>query len=147
MNKKGFTLVEIILVVVILGILSAITIPNIMESLRQNKIDAGENVHKILLENLKLYTMEKKDEWWCDPTSSYGVVCNSNSGRRETGDKIVSLETLKEFNQDIDISANNGECNLIGDMTVKREGSNGNYNYSYTVKVKCTDKTGVYYES
>ena len=41
MNKKGFTLVEILLVVVILGIISAITIPNIMESLSESKVEAG----------------------------------------------------------------------------------------------------------
>ncbi|MDO4369503.1 MAG: type II secretion system protein [bacterium] len=142
MNKKGFTLVEIILVVVILGIISAITIPNIMESLRQNKVDAGENVEKILLENLKLYTKNNENEWWCDPNTGYGVECGS---RPQTGTKAIPLEDLKKgANQDIDMN----DCTLKNTMTVTRTGSSGNYKYDYNVKIVCKDKNGkTYYES
>ena len=64
MNKKGFTLVELILVIVIIGIIAAITIPNIMESLNESKKEGGQSVENLLIENLKLYNIDNGNEAW-----------------------------------------------------------------------------------
>lgn len=156
MNKKGFTLVEILLVVVILGIICAITIPNIMESLSESKVEAGENVEKVLLENLKLYTKNNENEWWCDDTAGYGVECKDKDGNKipVTGEVKVSLDDLKTVNPNIDMK----DCVFLGGpdtldssgkyMSVSRSGNKEEgYKYSYTVKIKCIEKKKEYYNT
>lgn len=155
MNKKGFTLVEILLVVVILGIISAITIPNIMESLSESKVEAGENVEKVLLENLKLYTKNNENEWWCDKDAGYGIECKDKKGNEipSTGKVDVSLDDLKTVNPNIDMK----DCVFLGGpdtldssgkyMSVSRSGSSGEYEYTYTVKIKCVEKKKEYYNT
>lgn len=50
-NKKGFTLVEIIVVLVILAILAAIAVPSVLGYVEEAK------KRKILLQKLKLFTL------------------------------------------------------------------------------------------
>ena len=49
MNNKGLTLVELLLVIVIIGIIGAITIPNIMEAYSESRRQGGETVEDILI--------------------------------------------------------------------------------------------------
>ena len=62
MNRKGFTMIELLMVIVIIGILSTIMIPNIMAIINKNK----DNNLKILESNIisatKAYVNDKKYE-------------------------------------------------------------------------------------
>lgn len=129
MNKKGFTLVELLLVIVIIGIIGAITIPNIMESLSASKAEGGESVEKLLEKNLELYNMDHEEDLWCDSTD---IECIS----AESTDKNVKIEELYNMNPDIDM----GECLLTTTnnslkITIKREGNKTSYTYS--AKIVC----------
>lgn len=128
MNKKGFTLVELILVIVIIGIISAITIPNIMESLDESKKEGAKNVEKLLKENLELYNTDNEVDLWClDPG------CTNT----EENPKNINITDLLDKNPDI----NMGECLLnpstSGDtgLSIKRisEGK-----YIYEVRIICS---------
>jgi general secretion pathway protein G len=57
-RNKGFTLIEIMVVVVILGILAALVVPKIMSRPDDAKIIAAKHDISSLLEALKLYRLD-----------------------------------------------------------------------------------------
>lgn len=153
MNKKGLTLVELLLVVVIIGIISAVTIPNIMEAYSESKRKGGESVEKMLIENLTLYNKDNEEDLW----NIYG-----GEEYVEFGTINISISDLYSTNPDIDL----GEClfkNGRDSLSIYRDQVTGNY--TYKVKIVCskefdgrndTDKvadesqlnsTGIYYDS
>ena len=124
MNKNGFTLVELILVVVIIGIISVITIPSIMDALSESKTTGGETVEKLLETNLELYNTDHKEDLWCLEDSN----C---TGPELTKSCIsVSINTLYSMNPDIDF----GDCVLKDeDSLVIKRLDNGNFTYSANI--------------
>ena len=136
MKNKGFTLVEVLLVIVIIGIIGVITIPNIIESMNASKKEGGKSVEKILIRNLELYNEDRKVDLW-DPNGSDINKCIE-----------IPKDDLKSFNQDI----NMGDCteSTTGHpYAIKRIGKN---KYEYYVNITCsknksTDPADVYYES
>ena len=78
MKNKGFTLVELILVVVIMGIISAIVIPSIMKGLSDSEKQGGKSVEELLINNLKLYNDDNKFDIWCSENNdSEGCMENN----------------------------------------------------------------------
>ena len=94
-NKKGFTLVEILLVIVLIAIIAIITLPNIMNALKSSKNQGGKAIEELLTKNLELYNETNKDDLW--------------TNRKATNICIpISFDDLKAMNQDINL----GECKL-----------------------------------
>ncbi len=60
-NKKGFTLVEILIVVVILGILAAIVIPQFTDASTQSKISSSLTSLQTLRSQVELYKIQHND--------------------------------------------------------------------------------------
>lgn len=130
MNKKGFTLVELILVIVIIGIVAAITIPNIMESLNESKQEGGESVENLLIENLKLYNLDNEDDLWC-LEDTQGTNCNLNDEQTITIN--ITITDLLELNPDIKL----GEC-LLKDEDSLSITRNGDGSYTYKANIICS---------
>ncbi len=59
MNKKGFTLVEVIIVIVIIGIIVVLAIPSILDEIEQSRVDSSKAVEMILKHNLEMYDNDK----------------------------------------------------------------------------------------
>lgn len=127
MNKKGFTLVELILVVVILGIISVIVFPGIMKSLNQSKVNSAKSIEKVLRENLELYNIDHKDDIWCNDDSTEESNC-SKANTQTT----VTINELYNTNPDIDM----GKC-LLQDNDSLQITKEQNGTFSYTVKIVC----------
>ena len=60
-NKKGFTLVEILIVVVILGILAAIVIPQFTDASTQSKVSSSQTTLMSLRSQIELYKIQHND--------------------------------------------------------------------------------------
>ena len=58
-NNKGFTLIELILVTIILGILSAVAVPRIMGTVNRAEEAVEDQVLATLLANAEAYAMEE----------------------------------------------------------------------------------------
>ena len=61
MKKKGFTLVEILIVVVILGILAAIVIPQFSDASTQSKVSSAKSSLQTLRSQISLYKIQHND--------------------------------------------------------------------------------------
>ena len=62
MNKKGFTMIELLIVVLIVGILSAVALPNYRKSIEKAKTVEASVTSKALLEAAIMYATEHRFE-------------------------------------------------------------------------------------
>ena len=61
MNKKGFTLLEMLVVVLIIGILSSIALPQYQKAIKKARVAEAVTVGKKLLEAEQLYFLENRE--------------------------------------------------------------------------------------
>ena len=80
MNKKGFTLIEVIMVIAIITILSLILIPNVMVLINENKKRSCEKMIDNIESAAKMYVNQNKYE--------LGFDCVDNKT------KEITLKTL-----------------------------------------------------
>ena len=73
-DNKGFTLVEVLAVIVILGVLMAIMIPNVGNIIQKNKSDSYDSLKKSLVAAAKVYISDNRYEITIDSDS-----CSSNN--------------------------------------------------------------------
>ena len=83
MNKKGFTLVELLAVIVLLGVVALIAIPNIVKLFTDNKSSLSKIQKDQLKSAVELYikdycTEPINDDYDCEfeteTTSTYGII-------------------------------------------------------------------------
>ena len=124
MNKKGFTLVELITVVVILGILALIVVPNITRLLNSGKNEQMKNDAKELISKAKYYyKMDGKTEFelgdlWSDTsrTDGYGDKYDDTSSITYDNDKKTFTITLKTENHCL--SSDKDKCSNVNEENI-----------------------------
>lgn len=62
MNRKGFTLIEVIMVIAIIGLLSIILVPNVIDLIEENKIESCKEVRENIISATKIYVANNKYE-------------------------------------------------------------------------------------
>ena len=100
-NKKGFTLVEIIVVLVILAILAAIAVPSVLgyveEAKKEKYIAEARSIYTVIqveearLENEIDYT-DKPSQYNKTEDYMYAKICDKSKGNKE-GEGIVYKKT------------------------------------------------------
>ena len=61
MNKKGFTLVEIMAVLIVMGVLLAVTVPSVFNSIDRKKNKEHDDIVKEIEEAAELYITQNED--------------------------------------------------------------------------------------
>lgn len=131
MNKKGFTLIEVIAVVVIMGILALIAIPNTTRLLNGGKKEQMITEAGILISKAKYeYKMSNGtkeeftfEDYLKDKTDGYGNLYTEGKVKYENDKYQVDLRT----NNHCLSSTKDGECGYILEENVSN---------AYVVEVK-----------
>lgn len=119
MNKKGFSLVEMLLVLVLIAIVSMIILPNISKMTSSSKQKEINGYINLLKENLNLYVIDKKGSInWVSDTAE------------------ITFDELKKVNPDINIKT----CTVTR-LKINRESKesivDNVYSYSFDICISC----------
>ena len=133
LNKKGFTLVEVLAVVVILGIIMLIAIPNVSSLINKNKIDSCKKLKENIISATKTYFSDYR----------YKIsVDTDNCSNAETAD-IISINGFNLINSKFPINKliENGYLKGKSEIENPANGSKIDTKNTYvTVKYNCTRK-------
>ena len=94
-NKKGFTLIELIVIIIIIGVILVFSLPNVTSTLERQKkdamiVDAKDFVHKTqayMLKKMDYPTATEPTKFFCLSTTTVGgKKCNGVDPRKEIKD-------------------------------------------------------------
>ena len=122
MNKKGFTLIELVSVLVILSVLAVIIFPNILSSISKGKNDLKKDNEKLIISGAKEYVSDNQNNF----KSNGNIYC-------------LSVKTLYDkgyINTVIGIDSSD-DITLITDV-VEVKYVNGKFEYNYVLKESCS---------
>lgn len=120
MNKKGFTLVELILIITLMAVISVLVIPNILEALSSSKQQKYESLYKLVEKNMKLYNDKYSADLWNNENTSFDFCEESNNC-------INGVNKLKESGSDLTLD----DC-IINTMTITKNDTKYQYNLTMT---------------
>lgn len=83
MNKKGFTLIETIMVIAILALLMLILVPNVISLINKNNIKSCQNLEDSIKNAAKVYVTNNKYQ--------LGFNCNTSE---KTSTVTISIQNL-----------------------------------------------------
>lgn len=95
MNNKGFTLIEMIMVIAILAMLAVLTTPNVIKMINKNKKDNYNSVIDSIVASCDLYTSDNRYNL------NFNDTCSSNY---ETTPNVSTSITLQDLVNSKDIS-------------------------------------------
>ena len=125
-NKKGFTIIELIMVIVIISILSLVLVPNIITFNNKNKIKSCESLEKNIISAAKIYVTNNKYD--------LGFGCSET-----TKTITITLQTLVDSGDLISPITNpmtKDEIDLNKTITVTYDCTNKTFTYNFTLN--CT---------
>ncbi|MFT0211335.1 GspH/FimT family pseudopilin [Pseudomonas sp. F1_0610] len=96
-TKKGFTLVELLVVVILLGVLVAIAVPSFLHSIRANSVKAKADELVALLRYARTESLTKK--------KNITVVFDKSAWQVKLGDTVERLITMDDLTYSHNLSA------------------------------------------
>jgi len=139
LDNKGFTLVEVLAIVIILGVLIAIMIPNINNLINKNKEDSYKQLLKSFENAAKIYTSDYR----------YDIKLNTNNNCNDEGItelNVISISTtnLIESKISLNVLVTAGALEISKDGNIYNPMNNEMYldleNSYVTIKYICKTK-------
>lgn len=118
MKNKGFSLVELLLVIVIMSIITLLVMPNINDILSTGKEKKYTSIEDILKTNLELYNIDYKEDLWDD--------------KEETEEKVIDYSVIRDINPDINLD----NCS-VNKLLIKKVNKN---KFTYHACITCGDE-------
>ena len=107
--RKGFTLVEILIVVIILGILAAIVIPQFTNASQEARENSTHSLLQTIRAQLELYKLQHGDLW---PTTSGNPVAAEFAWSSLTGTTTYASKTFGPYLQQVPVNPLNGSSTV-----------------------------------
>ena len=101
--KKGFTLIELMAVIVLLAVIAVIAFPIVNNSLNDSKIKTCQNQKKTIIETAKRWVADHSDEI----KSEISVTELKDSGYLSKENKIINPTDNKEMTGNVKITYDN----------------------------------------
>ena len=165
LNNKGFTLIEVLAIIVIITVLGAVAIPNILSALNSGK----QKSYDIMIENIKTGAINLYEELYSNQLlgdtsnkiykyenyakTSNAITINSNEIKNITLQTLVSNGYLSGTSDNNGLTSsikllinpkNNEEIGCCK-ITIKRTSNINNYKVQYTITSEnsmCYDHNG-----
>ena len=115
MNEKGFTIVELLIVIAILSIMGIMVVPNLLKTIEANRVKEYQEYESLLRTNLEIYQTDKKEDLWLNGINKV----------------TITKEELKTINKDLNI--NHEVCAIKKDFTIIKDEKG----YEYLVCIEC----------
>ena len=103
--RKGFTLVEILIVVIILGILAAIVIPQFTNASQEARENSTSSLLQTIRAQMELYKLQHGDLW---PTTSGNPTASEFAWASMTGTTTYAGKTFGPYLQQTPVNPLNG---------------------------------------
>lgn len=143
LNKKGFTLIEVLVVVLIIGILAALAAPNILGRIEQSRITSDKAMAKTLENAVASYLVDKDaaNEPSAPPAADAfeAAICITDYLDQATVDWIGKQKTDSQVSQTGDTWKINGKSKSV---TIIYEYIPTPVSFTITVSEDPTDRVG-----
>ena len=123
MNKKGFTLIETIMVIAILALLMLILVPNVIVLINKNNIKSCHNLEDSIINATKMYVTNNKYElgFSCNETKSLKIQDLVNSGDLKISDNKLTNPV------------DNSSISLENTINIKYNCNNKEFTYEFSL--------------
>ena len=137
--RKGFTFVEILIVVIILGILAAIVIPQFTSASEDARRNSCASLLQTIRAQLELYKLQHSDRW---PTTSGGAVASEYSWSAMTGTTTWGGKTYGPYLQQIPVNPFNNRSGVYGTVAAAAAAADGGFVFDTNGKFYAIDANG-----
>lgn len=146
MNKKGFTLVELIGVVVILGLIALVAFPSLLNQINNSNKQISDSQKDLIIAATKNYVEENKNEY---ANKNFFVVdvdvlaeknyIDKKLIKSYTDEKNKLLVTALNGEYNVTVSKGNAKCEAVTSLTISGAGSvpTASNPFVYGAEYKC----------